>query len=165
MGLGVRAGQEREHLIDPNHQPGPWEPGQWLRIQISQVSESPQRAKLWGAKTMQDITRRAALQGTAAVAAVARYARQRASGGASGAWIGQARERKGRSPVGESQAGLRFQYMGSQMGKASPKIFPQIQNPHFGRRARFSPPPQFLDVPCNAAITTIVQPHNMGIRI
>ena len=29
-----------------------------------------------------------------------RIASQRASGGASGAWIGQARERKGRSPVG-----------------------------------------------------------------
>ena len=42
----------------------------WLRIQISQIAESPQRANL-GSKPMQEMTRRAALQGTAAVAAVA----------------------------------------------------------------------------------------------
>ncbi len=93
-----------------------------------------------------------------------RIASQRASGGASGAWIGQDRERKGLCPFEESHPAIRFQYIRRQMGKASPKIFSQNQIPDSGWASPIFPPAQFLEVPCNTVITTILQPHNMGNR-
>jgi len=72
-----------------------------------------------------------------------RYARQRASGGASGAWIGQGRKRKGLRPGDESHLALQYQYIRREMGKASPKIFSQNQFPDFRWASPFFPPRNF----------------------
>jgi len=79
-----------------------------------------------------------------------RYASQRASGGASGAWIGQDRERKGLCPVDESRPAIRFQHMGRQMGKGVPAEFPEAKNSDFRWASPFFPVTQFLEVPCNS---------------
>ncbi len=73
-----------------------------------------------------------------------RYASQRASGGASGAWIGQARERKGRLPLVTAAIRLGFQYMGRQMGKRPRQNFPKIKFHISDGRPHFFPPRNFL---------------------
>ena len=68
-----------------------------------------------------------------------RYARQRASGGASGAWIGRARQRKGLSPFGESHLALQYQYIRRQMERVPRKNFPRPKIQISDRRAHFFP--------------------------
>jgi len=69
-------------------------------------------------------------------------ASQRASGGATGAWIGQDRKRKGLCPVDESHPAIRFQYLGRQMGKGVPPTFSQNQISDFRWASRFFSPAQ-----------------------
>jgi len=105
-----------------------------------------------GLERPQSVTERAGCAGYLG-SCEGRIASQRASGGASGAWIGQDRKRKGQIGFGTAAIGLRLWYLGRQMGKASPKIFSEIQNPHFRWACQIFLPSPKLRVPCNAATT------------
>ena len=85
-------------------------------------------------------------------------ASHRASGGASRAWIGQDRKRKGLGPLGESQAGLRFQYPGRQMGKRPRQNFPKIKIQISDRRAPFFP-----HKVAESFAPPLIHPRNMDI--
>jgi len=93
-----------------------------------------------------------------------RYASQRASGGASGAWIGQARERKGLCPLGESHPAIRFQYLGRRLEKRPHQNFPRFKFQIPDGRAQISAPAQFLEVPYNAVTPPLLQRHNTDSR-
>ena len=77
---------------------------------------------------------------------------------------GNRRRKGGCASFEESHLALQYRYIDAEMERLSRKYFPEPKNSDSGWACPIFPPAQFLEVPCNTVITTILQPHNMGNR-